>query len=71
MLNIAKVYFLGLADTYIYQFKTDSHSQPWSMAIFSFQSIASYRKYTMEKLAGDLLLGSEFIKLPIPPKQFI
>ena len=32
---------------------------------FSFQFIASYVWYSMENLAGDLLLGLKFVKLPI------
>ena len=43
----------------------------WSKANFSFQFIASYMLYTMEKLAGDLLLGLKFVKLSILPTLFI
>ena len=33
----------------------------WSSANLSFQFIASYVQYSMENLAGDLLLGSKFV----------
>ena len=33
----------------------------WSNANFSFQFMASYVWYTMDKLAGDLLLGLKFV----------
>ena len=31
---------------------------------FSFQFIASYVEYSMEKLAGDLLFGLKFVNSP-------
>ena len=31
---------------------------------FSFQFIASYVEYSMEKLAGDLLFGLKFVNFP-------
>ena len=34
-----------------------------------FNFISSYVWYSMEKLAGDLLLGLKFVKLPIPNVQ--
>ena len=42
-----------------------------SKANFSFQFIASYVWYSMEKLAGDLLFGLNLVKLSILPKLFI
>ena len=38
-----------------------------SNANFSFQFIASYVWYSMENLAGDLLLGLKLVKLPNSP----
>ena len=38
---------------------------------FSFQFIVSYVWYSTENLAGDLLLGLKFAKLPILPTLFI
>ena len=37
----------------------------------SFQFISSYVGYSMESLAGDLLLGLKFVQLPILPTLFI
>ena len=42
-----------------------------SKANFFFQFIASYVRYIMEKLAGDLLFGLKFVKLSILPTLFI
>ena len=42
-----------------------------SKASFSFQFIASYVWYIMEKLAGDLLLRLKLVKLLILPTLFI
>ena len=44
-----------------------SSSNSKSKANFSFQFIASYVWYTVEKLAGDLLFGLKFVKLSILP----
>ena len=43
----------------------------WSTANFSFQFIASYVWYSMEKLADDLLFGLKFVKLSVLPTIFI
>ena len=37
----------------------------WSTTNFSFQFIASYVRYSMENLVGDLSLGLKFVLLPI------
>ena len=39
---------------------------PLSKVIFSFQIKSSYVQYSMEKLAGDVLLGSELVKIKTP-----
>ena len=36
--------------------------QQRSRAIFSFQIMNSHEQYSVEKLAGDCLLGSEFVE---------
>ena len=42
-----------------------------SKANFSFQFMTTYVWYSMEKLAGDLLLGLKLVKLSILPMLFI
>ena len=45
-------------------------SNSWSNTKFSFQFLASYVWYSVEKLAGDLFLGLKFVKLSILPILF-
>ena len=47
-----------------------SHQQ-WSKANFSCQVMSSYGQCSVEKLAGDLLLGLKFVKLEILSTSFI
>ena len=56
--------------------RTYIHFNPLSPSIqsktnFSFQFIASYVWYSMEKLADDPLFGVKFVKLSILPTLFI
>ena len=44
-------------------------AQLWSAVIFS--SISSYEKCNVKKLAGDLLLGLELVKVSVLPTQLI
>ena len=52
---------IALACPYGLQFMKPSIPKQWSRAIFSFQSIIIYCWYSMEKLACDVLYGSEFV----------